>query len=87
MGPLFKVSSERPEKPKIKPTTPGLEGEQLDHYSFTVQVKLQNDIPVGYETQGPSPSSRAESRARIISIQSKYSLPDKAQSSKISYPS
>ena len=42
---------------------------------------------VGYETQGPSPSSRAESRARIISIQSKYSLPDKAQSSKISYPS
>ena len=42
---------------------------------------------VGYETQGLSPSCRAECRARIISIQSKYNLPDKVQSSKISYPS
>ena len=33
MGPGFRVSSERLEKPGIKPTTPGLEGEQLNHYA------------------------------------------------------
>ena len=33
MGPQFKVSSERLEKPGIKPTTPGLVGEQLNHYA------------------------------------------------------
>ena len=32
MGPRFRVSSERLEKPGIEPTTPGLEGEQLNHY-------------------------------------------------------
>ena len=31
MGPRFRVSSERLEKPGIEPTTPGLEGEQLNH--------------------------------------------------------
>ena len=31
MGPRFRVSSERLEKPGIKPTIPGLEGEQLNH--------------------------------------------------------
>ena len=33
MGPRFRDSSERLEKPGIEPTTPGLEGEQLNHYS------------------------------------------------------
>ena len=33
MGPRFRVSSERLEKPGIEPTTPGLEGEQLNHYA------------------------------------------------------
>ena len=37
---------------------------------------------VGYETQGPSPICRAECRARIISIQSKYNLLDKVHLSK-----
>ena len=32
MEPRFKVSSKRLEKPGIKPTTPGLEGEELNHY-------------------------------------------------------
>ena len=34
MGPPFRVSSERVEKPGIDPTTPGLEGEQLNHYAM-----------------------------------------------------
>ena len=34
MGPRFSVSSERLEKPGIEPTTPGLEGEQLNHYAM-----------------------------------------------------
>ena len=36
MGPRFRarVSSERLEKPEIEPTTPGFEGEQLDHYAL-----------------------------------------------------
>ena len=33
MGPRFKVSSERLEKPGIKLTTPGLQGEYLNHYT------------------------------------------------------
>ena len=33
MGPRFRVSSKRLEKPGIEPTTPGLEGEQLNHYA------------------------------------------------------
>ena len=33
MGPQFRVSSERLEKPRIEPTIPGLEGEQLNHYA------------------------------------------------------
>ena len=33
MGPRFRVSSERLEKPGIEPTTPGLEGEHLNHYA------------------------------------------------------
>ena len=33
MGPRFRVSSERLEKPGIEPTTPCLEGEQLNHYA------------------------------------------------------
>ena len=33
MGPRFRVSSERLEKPGIEPTTPGFEGEQLYHYA------------------------------------------------------
>ena len=33
MGPRFRVSAERLEKPGIKPTTSGLEDEQLNHYS------------------------------------------------------
>ena len=33
MGPRFRVSSKRLEKPRIEPTTPGLEGEQLNHYA------------------------------------------------------
>ena len=33
MGPRFRVSSERLEKPGTEPTNPGLEGEQLNHYA------------------------------------------------------
>ena len=33
MGPRFRVSFERLEKPRIEPTTPVLEGEQLNHYA------------------------------------------------------
>ena len=33
MGPRFRVSSKRLEKPGIEPTIPGLEGEQLNHYA------------------------------------------------------
>ena len=59
-------------------------------HSFPFFITTANFLPffrVGYETQGPSPRCRAECRARIISIQSKYNLPDKVQCSKISYPS
>ena len=34
----FRISSERLEKPGIEPTTPGLEGEQLNHYATEVSV-------------------------------------------------
>ena len=36
MGPRFRVSSERLEKPGIEPTTPDLEGEQLHHYATDI---------------------------------------------------
>ena len=39
MGPRFRVSSERLEEPGIKPTIPGLEGEQLNHYATEASVK------------------------------------------------
>ena len=38
MGPQFRVSYERLEKPGIEPTTPGLEGEQLNHYATVASV-------------------------------------------------
>ena len=38
MGPGFRVSSERLEKPGIEPTTPGLEGEQLNHYATVASI-------------------------------------------------
>ena len=38
MGPQFRVSSKRPEKPRIEPMTPGLEGEQLNHYTTEAYV-------------------------------------------------
>ena len=46
MGPRFRVSSERLEKPGIEPTTPGLEGEQLNHYATEASnyvVVAEND--------------------------------------------
>ena len=33
MGPQFKVSSDRQEKPGVKPWTPGLQGKQFNHYT------------------------------------------------------
>ena len=39
MGPRFRVSSERLEKPGIEPTAHCLEGEQLNHYSTEAFVK------------------------------------------------
>ena len=38
MGPQFRVSSKRPEKPGIEPMTPGLEDEQLNHYTTEASV-------------------------------------------------
>ena len=37
-GPRFKVSSERLEKPGIELTTPGLQGEWLNHYTTEASV-------------------------------------------------
>ena len=42
MGPRLRVSSERLEKPGIEPTTPGLEGEQLNHYDTEASDILKN---------------------------------------------
>ena len=39
MGPRFRVSSERLEKPGIEPTTPVLEGEQLNHYATEASLR------------------------------------------------
>ena len=39
MGPRFRVSSERLEKPGIEPTTPGLEGGQLNHYATEASLQ------------------------------------------------
>ena len=38
MGPRFRVSSERLEKSGIEPTTPGLDGEQLNHYATEASI-------------------------------------------------
>ena len=38
MGPRFKVSSERLVKPGIEPTTPGLQGEWLNHCATEASV-------------------------------------------------
>ena len=38
MGPRFRVSSERLEKPGIELTTTGLEGKQLDHYATETYI-------------------------------------------------
>ena len=43
MGHRFRVSSERLEKPGIEPTTRGLEGEQLNHY--TTEASFFNTWP------------------------------------------
>ena len=40
MGPRFRVSSERLEKPGIEPTTPVLEGEQLHHYVTEASLRV-----------------------------------------------
>ena len=42
MGPQFRVSSESLEKPKMVPTTPGLEGPQLNHHTTTPQRLLMD---------------------------------------------
>ena len=42
MGPRFRVSSERLEKPRIEPTIPGLEGEQLYHLAMEASTKGLN---------------------------------------------
>ena len=39
MGPRFRDSSERLEKPGIEPTTPGLEGEQLNQYATDMHFR------------------------------------------------
>ena len=44
MGPWLRVSSERLEKPGIEPTTPGLEGEQLNHYA-TEAIEGADQLP------------------------------------------
>ena len=44
MGPRFRVSSERLEKPGIEPTTPGLEGKQLNHYATEASIILIGDM-------------------------------------------
>ena len=49
MGLRLRVSPEGLEKPEIEPTTPGLEGEQLNHYATEASpVKIANpfyDLP------------------------------------------
>ena len=40
MGPRFRVSSERHEKPGIEPTTPSLEGEHLNHYATEASISV-----------------------------------------------
>ena len=40
MGPRLRVLSERLEKPGIEPTTPGLEGEQVNHYATEASVNV-----------------------------------------------
>ena len=47
MGHLFKVSSERLEKPWVELKTPGLQGEQLYHYTTEAsnQLKIQTEMP------------------------------------------
>ena len=38
MEPLFRVSSERLDKPGIEHTTPGLDGKQLNHYATKTET-------------------------------------------------
>ena len=40
MGPRFKVSCERLEKPVIEPTIPGLQDEKLYHYTTGASIYL-----------------------------------------------
>ena len=47
MGPRFKVSSERLEKPGIELTTPGLEGKWLNHYSTEASPRYVRDLLLG----------------------------------------
>ena len=48
MGPQFRVSSERLEQPGIEPTTPGLEGEQLNHYTTEASQVFSGKWITGY---------------------------------------
>ena len=56
MGPRFRVSSERLEKRGIEPTTPGLEGEQLNHYATEASVTSFNKV-TKYDCMAPSVAS------------------------------
>ena len=38
MGPQLKVSSNRKVKPEIEPATPGLQGNELNHYTTAATV-------------------------------------------------
>ena len=44
MGPRFKVSSERLEKPLIEPMTLGLQGEYLLNYHYTMEASFLSII-------------------------------------------
>ena len=59
MGPRFRVSSERLEKPGIEPTTPGLEGEQLNHYATEASYRNTNNFFVKFSPQSNVDSIQA----------------------------
>ena len=44
MGPRFKVPSERLEKIGIEPTTPGLQGESLYHFTSEAATQMQDKV-------------------------------------------
>ena len=48
-GPRLKVSSDRLEKPGIEPTTPGLQGKSLIHY--TTAAPKENSVVSGFYTK------------------------------------